>query len=110
MDHFSVVTCCSPVLCQVDELKQQVRALQAVGYGTYESDLATSSSTPGPGAATANGGGGFGAGAVGGSMTLEGMLLAKSRKLEHELTMARLQVRDHRNCRGDVGNGPASNY
>jgi homeobox protein cut-like len=81
---------------QVDELKQQVRALQAVGYGTYETDLATgnssTSSTPGPGAA-AGALGGLGPGAAGGSMTLEGMLLAKNRKLEHELTMARLQVR-----------------
>ena len=52
---------------QVAELKQQLRVLQAVGFGAVEGD-----SAPGIG-------------------TLEVQLLAKLRGLEHQLTMARLQ-------------------
>ena len=55
-------------LCtQVAELKQQIRVLQAVGFGAVEGDEA---------------------GSVG---SLEVKLLGKLRGLEHALTMARLQ-------------------
>ena len=61
---------------QVEELRQQVQALQEVGYG-----LEDSGSEPSGGIA------GKGKGA-----SLEALLLAKARRLEHDLTMARLRL------------------
>jgi len=84
----------NPPCNQIEELKQQVRILQAVtGYGTLDDTHAASSGAGEPG--TAAGGGGHGAssgggGSLGAAGSLEGMLLGKNRRLEHELTMARL--------------------
>ena len=70
---------------QVEELKQHIKVLQAVGYNALEGDEEEDS-------ATARG---QGQGAEGTSgRSLEALLLAKNRHLEHELTMARLQVAD----------------
>ena len=55
----------------MEELQQKVRVLQAVGYGTMEAEDGVDPS------ATAS---------------LEAALLAKARRLEHELTMTRLRV------------------
>ncbi|CAL8464232.1 g3767 [Coccomyxa elongata] len=62
-----------PTTQQVERLQAQVRVLQAVGYGAVETDDATGS---GPGAAD----------------SLEAALLGKARRLEHDLTMARLRM------------------
>lgn len=57
---------------QVSELKQQVRTLQAVaGYGAADGEEG---------------------GTRGGGGSLEALLLAKNRRLEHDLTMARLAI------------------
>jgi homeobox protein cut-like len=92
-----------PTVLQMQELQQQVRALQAIGYGSVE-ELQLFSPQPGSAAAAAAAGSeaaGLGASAAssaaaaagsGGLMNLEGLLLAKSRKLEHELTMAKLAM------------------
>lgn len=71
---------------QVDELRQHIKILQAVGYNAMEGeDL-----SPGKGK-----NGEEGTGAEGSSArSLEALLLAKNRHLEHELTMARLHVAD----------------
>ncbi|KAI8464036.1 MAG: CASP C terminal-domain-containing protein [Monoraphidium minutum] len=74
----------------VEELKQQVRILQAVGYGSLDDGHAP----PGGGGGGAGASGGGGA-RGGGAASLEGMLLAKNRRLEHELTMARLAAADN---------------
>lgn len=55
----------------MEELQQKVRVLQAVGYGTMEAEDGVDPS------ATAS---------------LEAALLAKARRLEHDLTMTRLRV------------------
>lgn len=55
----------------MEELQQKVRVLQAVGYGAMEAE---DGSDPGANA------------------SLEAALLAKARRLEHELTMTRLRV------------------
>ncbi|KAL0022630.1 hypothetical protein WJX77_011900 [Trebouxia sp. C0004] len=75
-----------PTPQQVDELRQHIKILQAVGYNAMEGeDL-----SPGKGK-----NGEQGAGAEGSSArSLEALLLAKNRHLEHELTMARLHVAD----------------
>jgi hypothetical protein len=85
-----------PAPSQVEELKQQIRILQAVGYNTVELD---DGSAGGRGSSsgtlpTAGEGGSSSSrpAAFGGS--LEAMLLSKNRHLEHELTMARLKVVD----------------
>jgi homeobox protein cut-like len=96
-----------PTVLQLQELQQQVRALQAIGYGSVE-ELQPFSPQAGAGASSntaAAGSSGLGAGtassaaaaaaaavAAGGLMNLEGLLLAKSRKLEHELTMGKLAM------------------
>ena len=80
-------------LQQVDDLRHQVRALQAVaGYG------APADGDEGHGVEGAGTGPGRGA-------SLEALLVDKARRLEHELTMARLQVAEaqgghiiHRAC------------
>ena len=56
---------------QVEELQQKVRVLQAVGYGAMEGEDSADTGT---------------------SASLEAALLAKARRLEHELTMTRLRV------------------
>ena len=56
---------------QVEELQQKVRVLQAVGYGTMEAEDGSDTSA---------------------TVSLEAALLAKARRLEHELTMTRLRV------------------
>lgn len=67
---------------QVEELKQHINMLQAVGYNAMEGEDVSPHREDGTAA-------------EGISMrSLEGLLLAKNRHLEHELTMARLQVAD----------------
>jgi hypothetical protein len=60
---------------QVEELRQQVRILQAVGYGTLE-DGHGGGEAGGGGGGSSSGNGGSGPGAPG---SLEAMLLAKNR-------------------------------
>lgn len=67
------VLSCAGMCAQVEQLQAQVRVLQAVGYGALETDDAGG---PGPGAAD----------------SLEAALLKKARRLEHDLTMARLRM------------------
>jgi hypothetical protein len=85
----------------VEELKQQIRILQAVGYNTVELDEGGGSGSAaqreggasgGAGSTGSSGASGRPSGGAGGS--LEAMLLSKNRHLEHELTMARLKVVD----------------
>ena len=56
----------------MDELRQQIRVLQAVGYGSLEGEEGQDGAPE--------------------SSSMEAMLMGKNRHLEHELTMARLQV------------------
>lgn len=105
---------------QIEELRQQIRVLQAVGYNTLGEDDddegagadgsgGRSGGGSGDGSGAGRGGagagpsgrglGGAGAGGVGavgagGAASLEALLLQKSRHLEHELTMARLKLAD----------------
>ena len=66
----------------MDDLRHQVRALQAVaGYGA-----------PADGDEGAGGGDGDEGARPGRGASLEALLMDKARRLEHELTMARLQV------------------
>ncbi len=70
----------------MDELRQHIKILQAVGYNAMEGeDL-----SPGKGKNGEDGTGAEGSSA----RSLEALLLAKNRHLEHELTMARLHVAD----------------
>lgn len=127
-----------PTAARVAELQQQVRVLQAVGYGSLpEEDLGAAAEAAAAEAAAAaaaagvdpaaarvssssSAGGGLdhrgslelGAGGAGGSeprlpgaasggllpggLNLEGLLLAKNRKLEHEVTVARLAAAEAR--------------
>ena len=71
---------------QVDDLRQQVRVLQAVGYNAVEADDADGSHDQDAGGAS-----GARAGQPG---SLETLLLDKNRHMEHQLTMARLKVAD----------------
>lgn len=66
---------------QVEELKQHIKMLQAVGYNAMEGEDVSphKDGTAAEGIST---------------RSLEALLLAKNRHLEHELTMARLQVAD----------------
>ena len=76
---------------QVEELKQRIRTLHAVGFSALEEadegadDQSSRSRSQNPDAA---------GGALGGvgSAPLETLLLEKNRQLEHALTMARLQL------------------
>ena len=84
--HSAIYTCCKDAkgdCCwQVDELKQHIKILQAVGYNAMEGEDVSPRRDNS-------------AGAEGTSMrSLEALLLAKNRHLEHELTMARLQIAD----------------
>lgn len=92
-----------PTVGQLQELQQQVRALQAIGYGSVEElqpfspqagdAAAAAGQTAAAAAADAKGMAGPATAAAGGGlMNLEGLLLAKSRKLEHEVTMAKLAM------------------
>ena len=91
---------------QVAELRQQVQMLQAVvGYLPDADGEAGADAGPGPGSelgpgseparaepqGTGNGAGGPQAG-LGGGKGLEALLLGKARRLEHDLTMARLRI------------------
>lgn len=67
-----------PTHQQVEELRQQVQVLQAVGYNSLEGFAGEEEGTA--------------AGAGEGSSSMEVLLLRKNRHLEHQLTMARLQV------------------
>ncbi|GIL55034.1 hypothetical protein Vafri_10686 [Volvox africanus] len=93
-----------PTPLQLEELRTQLRVLQAIGYNTLDvdDDATTAAVTAVSTAAGANAEGvggvvasgrGSGLGTVG---SLEAMLLAKNRHLEHELTMAKLRVVDVR--------------
>jgi hypothetical protein len=65
---------------QVDELKQQVRILQAVGYGALDDGAAASTGTSGGGGGDGGEPDGAGGGSsVGGAGPLEAALLAKNR-------------------------------
>ncbi|KAL3136045.1 hypothetical protein ABBQ32_007079 [Trebouxia sp. C0010 RCD-2024] len=70
-----------PTPQQVEELKQHIKMLQAVGYNAMEGEDVSphKDGTAAEGIST---------------RSLEALLLAKNRHLEHELTMARLQVAD----------------
>jgi homeobox protein cut-like len=100
-----------PTAARVAELQQQIRVLQAVGYGSLpEEDLGTpqipsgtlggsgleaSLSLGAEGSRAQGSDPGLGlAGSQGGAagLNLEGLLLAKNRKLEHEVTVARLAL------------------
>jgi hypothetical protein len=110
-----------PGAVQVAELRQQVQALQAVvGYAPDADDAgaAGTGAAPAPAADAAgeragaggNGAGGGGAGGngaggahapgqearsglgSGSARSLEALLLGKARRLEHELTMAKLRI------------------
>ena len=76
-------------ILQVDELKQHIKILQAVGYNAMEGEDVS------PVGGVTVGGDNHGVGPETTSVrSLEALLLAKNRHLEHELTMARLQVAD----------------
>lgn len=89
-----------PTQQQMEDLRQQLRVLQAIGYNTLEMEDDSAPRAPGsvsavgPGAGAAGRGGAMGG--SGGASSLESMLLAKNRHLEHELTMTRLKVVDTR--------------
>ena len=84
---------------QVEELTQQIRILQAVGYNTVELDEGSGGRGSSSGVLPAVGEGGSSGGSrLGGS--LEAMLLSKNRHLEHELTMSRLKVVDQQQGQG----------
>ncbi|GFR50386.1 hypothetical protein Agub_g12601 [Astrephomene gubernaculifera] len=100
-----------PTQAQMEELRQQLRVLQAIGYNTLDveadDDVTRNSSTRtgAKGGAAASGGaadGGSRAGGSGGSSSLgapgslEALLLSKNRHLEHEVTMMKLRVVDVR--------------
>ncbi|GIL82817.1 hypothetical protein Vretimale_8189 [Volvox reticuliferus] len=93
-----------PTPLQLEELRAQLRVLQAIGYNTLDvdDDATTAAITGTSTAAGANVGGGGGAGVsgrgsgLGAAGSLEAMLLSKNRHLEHELTMAKLRVVDVR--------------
>lgn len=73
-----LVTASRAGMCaQVERLQAQVRVLQAVGYGAVEAD--ESGDVPS-------------VGSTGAADSLEAALLGKTRRLEHELTMARLRI------------------
>ncbi|PSC73915.1 Transcription factor CCAAT displacement CDP1 [Micractinium conductrix] len=73
-----------PTQLQVDELRQQLRILQAVsGYGADEDE---------PSASAAADGAGAGGVAAPGRVGLEAALVAKARRLEHQITTLRLEL------------------
>lgn len=94
------------MFAQVEDLKRQIRMLQAVGYNAAEDDDeaggrpaeeagssagGASASGAGSGTAGANGHGSASAGSGPSAASLERLLLGKNRRLEHELTVARLR-------------------
>lgn len=76
-DLHLVTASCAGMCAQVERLQAQVRMLQAVGYGAVEADES---------------GGVPSVGSPGAADSLEAALLGKARRLEHELTMARLRI------------------
>ncbi|KAG2424374.1 hypothetical protein HXX76_014583 [Chlamydomonas incerta] len=93
-----------PTQGQMEELRQQLRVLQAIGYsldldGEAEAGPGAGAG-PGGEAAGRGGGGASSSGAAGGGVgaagSLEAMLLSKNRHLEHELTMVKLRLVDVR--------------
>jgi hypothetical protein len=76
-DSRLVMASCAGMCAQVEQLQAQVRVLQAVGYGAVEADES---------------GDGPSVGSPGAADSLEAALLGKARRLEHELTMARLRI------------------
>ncbi|GLC41611.1 hypothetical protein PLESTF_000273100 [Pleodorina starrii] len=95
-----------PTQQQLEELRAQLRVLQAIGYNTMDvdgdDDAAAAASAAAAAAAAVSGGGGGNAaasgrgGGLGAAGSLEAMLLSKNRHLEHELTMVKLRVVDVR--------------
>lgn len=88
-----------------------MRTLQAVGYGTVDDAhhaIGDWSTSGGGGGSSAGGAGGPG-GPGGAGASLESMLLAKNRRLEHDLTMARLATaeaeQEHEAAQAQVGRG-----
>lgn len=99
-----------PTAARVAELQQQIRVLQAVGYGSLpEEDLGAVAGASGDGLSGSStclgaeagdrtseslglAAGSSQGGAAAGGINLEGLLLAKNRKLEHEVTVARLAL------------------
>lgn len=97
-----------PTAARVAELQQQIRVLQAVGYGSLpEEDLGGPAGSSGEALSGLEGSASLGVEAGGrtsdslgpggsqggaGGINLEGLLLAKNRKLEHEVTVARLAL------------------
>lgn len=70
---------------QVQELQQHIKVLQAVGYNAMEGEELPSGNNGHATEQTA---------ADASQRSLEALLLAKNRHLEHELTMSRLKVAD----------------
>jgi homeobox protein cut-like len=102
-----------PTAARVAELQQQIRVLQAVGYGSLPAEdlggsgplrTGASGTLCGPGLegsmslgsdsvrASESGVAANGSQGGAGGLNLEGLLLAKNRKLEHEVTVARLAL------------------
>ncbi|KAK9805811.1 hypothetical protein WJX73_002612 [Symbiochloris irregularis] len=85
-----------PTSAQMEDLKQRIRVLQAVGFGSLEADDAF----PAPAAADSSAESApqqpsslpHRTDANGGAAPLEALLLQKNRQLEHALTMARLKL------------------
>lgn len=91
-----------PTAARVAELQQQIRVLQAVGYGSLPEEDGGTAAAPGmdPSLSIGSDAGGrsseaglqadSGSQGGAGGINLEGLLLAKNRKLEHDVTVARL--------------------
>ncbi|KXZ54818.1 hypothetical protein GPECTOR_4g889 [Gonium pectorale] len=91
-----------PTQSQLEDLRQQLRVLQAIGYNSLDvegDEEDPSAAGAGQGPSFGHGAAGTGAGShrgLGAPGSLEAMLLSKNRHLEHELTMAKLKVVDVR--------------
>lgn len=72
-------------IMQVQELQQHIKVLQAVGYNAMEGEDLLSGNNGHATDQTAS---------DASQRSLEALLLAKNRHLEHELTMSRLKVAD----------------
>lgn len=91
---------------QLEDLRVQLRVLQAIGYNTLDEDgdddgSATTTTTmpsgqPVVAASSLVNGTSARASGLGAAGSLEALLLSKNRHLEHELTMAKLRVVDVR--------------
>ncbi|KAG2490870.1 hypothetical protein HYH03_010788 [Edaphochlamys debaryana] len=86
-----------PTQSQLEDLRSQLRVLQAIGYNSLEvEDDADTGGRRGAGAGSADGSGGQAGAGAGAAGSLEAMLLSKNRHLEHEVTMMKLKVVDVR--------------